>query len=62
MYEKIKQFCDEKGISIKQFESICGTSNGYMDKLRTSQPGVRIAKRIAQVMGITVDELLKDDE
>lgn len=62
MYEKVKSFCDDKGISVRQFESICGLSSGYVLKLRKNEPGVRTAKRIAEVMGITVEELLKNDE
>ena len=58
MYEKIRTFCDDKGITIVQFESICGTSRGYMEKLKRHSPSVKVAKRIAQVMGITIDELL----
>lgn len=61
MYERIKAFCESVGISIAQFERICGTSHGYMDKLSRSKPGIRTAVRIAQVMGITVEELLGDD-
>ncbi len=60
MYEKIKTFCDSVGISVAQFERICGTSHGYMDKLARSKPGIKTAVRIAQVMGITVEELLGD--
>lgn len=62
MYKKIKAFCDNVGISVAQFERICGTSHGYMDKLARSKPGIRTAVRIAQVMGITVEELLGDDD
>lgn len=62
MYEKIRLFCDDKGISVQQFESICGVSSGYVTKLKKSEPGVRTAKRMAEVMGITIEEFLKNDE
>ena len=59
MYEKIKSFCSLVGISISQFERICGFSNGYIGKIREKEnPGVRAAHRMAQVMGITVEELM----
>jgi len=61
MYEKIKAFCDKVGISVQQFETICGVSSGYVAKLKRSEPGVRTAKRIAEVMGITIEELMKDE-
>lgn len=57
MYEKILKFCDEKNIPISTFERICGVSNGYVNKLKTTAPGVRFVKRAAQVMGISIEEL-----
>lgn len=59
MYEKIKAFCIDVNISISQFERICGFSNGYIGKVREKEnPGVKAAHRMAQVMGITVEELM----
>lgn len=62
MYEKIKEFCDRADISVSAFERVCGASHGYMDKLKKSKPGVKMAVRIAQVMGITVEELFDETE
>lgn len=60
MFEKIRDFCREVNISISQFERICGLSNGYVNKMRDKEnPGVKAAYRMAQVMGITVEELLE---
>lgn len=59
MYEKIKSFCIDVGISVSQFERICGFSNGYISKIREKEnPGVKAAHRMAQVMGITVEDLM----
>lgn len=59
MYEKIKDFCIDRGISISTFERICGFSNGYIGKVKEKEnPGVKAAQRMAQVMGITVEELM----
>ena len=62
MYKKVANYCESVGITITQFERICGTSKDYMSKLKNHSPSVKIAKRIAQVMGITVDELLSDED
>lgn len=62
MYERIKNFCDSVGITVAQFERICDVSKGYIAKLKNSEPGVRTARRMCQVMGITMEELLKEDE
>lgn len=59
MYEKIRSFCTDVGISVSQFERICGFSNGYVGKIKEKEnPGVKAAHRMAQVMGITVEELM----
>ena len=59
MYEKIRDFCIERDISIAVFERICGFSNGYIGKVKDKEnPGVKAAHRMAQVMGITVEELM----
>lgn len=60
MYERIKSFCIDAGISIAQFERICGFSNGYISKVKEKEnPGVKAAHRMAQVMGITVEQLME---
>lgn len=59
MYERIKSFCLRVGISVSQFERICGFSNGYIGKIKEKEnPGVKAAHRMAQVMGITVEDLM----
>lgn len=60
MYEKIKAFCDERHIPIAQFERLIGRKKGYVAKLKDSAPGIRSAVRIAQVMGVSVEELLDE--
>lgn len=58
MYEKIIQFCTERGITVAQFERLIGRKKGYIVKLKDSNPGIRTVVRIAQVMGISIEELL----
>lgn len=63
MYEKIVKFCEERKVTIAAFERICGFKRGYVEKLKGSrQPGVRFAKRAAEVMGISVEELIGNEE
>lgn len=62
MYEKIRKFCFDVGISISQFERICGFSNGYISKVKDKEnPGVKAAYRMSQVMGISVEDLLGEE-
>ena len=59
MYEKIRGFCDKNRITIAAFERVCGLSNGYVDKIEKHalQPSLKNTKRMAQVMGISIEEL-----
>lgn len=62
MKERIVAFCKEKGIAVTQFERLIGKSKGYVQKLDYIDPGVRTVKRIAEVMGTSVEELLKYEQ
>lgn len=59
MYELIKKFCDDKGISIEQFEKICNFSENYVYKLQYGNPGSKRLMRISQVLDVPVEELYK---
>ena len=59
MYEKIKQFCDERKITIAVFERVCGFSKGYICKIDGLRPSAKAVKRIAQVLGVPVEELME---
>ena len=62
MHEKIRKFCDEKKITIAAFERVCGLSNGYVDKIEklSLKPSLKHTKRMAQVMGISIEELIDE--
>lgn len=59
LYERIRQLCEEKGISIAKLESDCGFANSTIKKWKsTSTPGVDKIKVIARYFGVTVDYIL----
>lgn len=60
---KINKLSKEKGLSLYRIEKITGISNQYLSNLWTGKmtnPSVDKAKKIADVLGVTIDELLKD--
>ena len=63
-FSRIRQLCDERGISITTLEQECGLTNGTVCKWKddTKNPRVDSAKKVADFFGITVDKLLKDDD
>ena len=62
IYEKISILAKKKGISINQIEQDAGVSTGSVCKWGTSvSPTVKNIKKVANVLGCTVDELLDDE-
>lgn len=57
---KIRQLCEAKGITVKQFERETDLSNGYLRKLsiQGSTPSADRLQRIADYFGITTDFLM----
>lgn len=48
MYQKVIQYCQEKGISVLAFEKMCGLSNGTVQgwKVKGSNPSMESMKKI----------------
>ena len=59
MYEFIKAFCDEKGLSIEQFENLIGVSENYVYKLKYGNPGAKLVVRMSQVMNVPVEVIME---
>lgn len=60
MYNKIKDLCDKKGISITTLEKEVGLSNGSIGKWKESTPKVDSLKLVADYFKKTVDYFLKE--
>ena len=60
IYTKIKKICKEKKLSIAYVEAKAGISNGAIGKWKKSSPNSQNLKAVADVLGVTVDELLKE--
>ena len=59
--ENIKRLCKERGITVSALEKESGLKNATITKWDTSVPKVDNLKKVADYFGVTVDELLKDD-
>lgn len=62
MLEQIRRLCTEKGITIFKLERDLGFGNGTVRGWATANPQSDKLKRVADYFGVTVDELLKDDQ
>lgn len=62
MYEKIKQMCEDRHITIPYLEGACGLGARSIYKWSANIPSVDKVKRVADFFGCTVDELLEGVE
>lgn len=59
IYETIKALCDRKGMTIKALEEKAGIANGTIGKWRDSVPSVDTIKKVADVLRVSIDYLVK---
>lgn len=60
MFEKIKELCKEKGISVLTLEKETGIAHG-IHRWDTSKPSVDKVKAVADYFGVSVDYILKGE-
>ena len=58
IFDKIKEICKEKGISITYLEKQAGLSNGAIGKWKDSSPTVDKLNAVAKVLKVKIDELI----
>lgn len=61
-FERVASLCAERGISIARLEREAGLGNATVRGWKKSIPNVDSLKRVADVLGCTIDELLAPDE
>lgn len=62
IYDKIKRICKEKNMSVSYIEKKAELGNGLISKWNESIPSVANLKKVAEVLDVTVDELIREDE
>lgn len=60
IFENIKRLADAKGMSIRAIENQVGLANGTIGKWRESEPSVINLNKVAQVLEVTIDELIEE--
>ena len=58
IYDKIKEICEEKGVSVRQVEAASGLKNGAISKWNDSSPTIKSLKAVADVLKVKVDKLI----
>ena len=59
IYDNVKRACHEKGISVGKLEKELDLSNGSICKWNESEPGIRKVQKVADYLGVSIEELLK---
>lgn len=60
LYDKIKTRCKEQGIPVYKLESSLGLASSSISKWNKSDPTARNLLAVAQALGTSVEELLKE--
>ena len=60
--KKVSELCKKKGISIAKLERELGIGNGTVGKWASSSPTVDNVKKVADYFGVTVDELIAEEQ
>ena len=60
IYDRIKEICKQRGVSVTYVERTAGLSNGIISKWNSCSPTVENVQAVAKVLECTVDELLAD--
>lgn len=61
MLENIKSICKAKGISLRQLEQDAGIAPNTITRWNENKPSYDKVKRVAAVLGVTMDELVGED-
>ena len=60
IYKNIQNVCREKGITITGLETQLGFGRGSIYKWDSHMPSIVKVKDVADVLGVTVDDLIND--
>lgn len=60
--DNIKRICEQRGISFYRIEHDCNMGNGVIARWAYQGPSVKKLKAVADYLGVSMDELLRDEE
>ena len=59
LFDNVKRMCEEKGIAISKLEMDLEFPRSYICKWNKNEPGIRKVQKVADYLGVTIEELLK---
>ena len=61
LYNTVKKCCTEKGKTIFALETEAGFPRGSICKWDDHTPSITKVKKVADLLGVTIDELIKEE-
>lgn len=61
IYDNIKFFCREKGITISKLETVLEFPRSSICKWNENEPGIRKVQKVADYLNVSIEELLKNN-
>ena len=62
IFDNIKTMCEERGMSISALERKAGLGNGTISGWSESSPRLEKIMAVANVLGVTIEDLIKKEE
>lgn len=62
IYENIAKFCAAKEVTVASVEAKADLGRGTIGKWRTSNPTIDNLRKVASVLGVTIDDLIKEEQ
>ena len=62
LYDNVKAICESKNISISKLEDELNFPRSYICKWNKNEPGIRKVQRVADYLGVSIEELLTRDK
>lgn len=57
-YDKIKELCEQKGVTVTQCERDCGFSKGSISKIEKSKPSSKRLQILADYFGVSMEFMM----
>ncbi len=61
LFHKVKELCDQNGITITKLEKNLEFGNGAIHKWDISQPSVEKVKKVADYFNVGIDHMVNDN-
>ena len=59
LFDNVRALCNERNIAMSKLEDDLGFPRSYICKWNKNEPGIRKVQKVADYLGVTIEELLK---